>query len=175
MRQRLGIAAALLGGPAVLILDEPFNGMDPEGIVWMRQFLRSLAVEGRAVLVSSHLMGQLEGTATHLVVIGHGRLVADTTVSELIATASGSNVTIRTTAMAQAMSVVARAGATATPEGSEHLTVSGLTPERIVVLLNDNSVGFSEVAAHRASLEEAYLALTNDAVEYRAGGIEELA
>jgi ABC-2 type transport system ATP-binding protein len=175
MRQRLGIAAALLGDPAVLILDEPFNGMDPEGIVWMRQFLRSLAVQGRAVLVSSHLMGELEDTATHLVVIGHGRLVADTTVSELIATASDSNVTIRTTAMAQAMSVLARAGATATPAGPGLLTVSGLTPERIVALLNDNSVGFSEIAAHRASLEEAYLALTNDAVEYRASGIEELA
>jgi ABC-2 type transport system ATP-binding protein len=175
MRQRLGIAAALLGDPAVLILDEPFNGMDPEGIVWMRQFLRSLAVQGRAVLISSHLMGELEGTATHLVVIGHGCLIADTTVSELIATASGSNVTIRTTAMAQAMSVLAHAGTTVTHAGSEFLTVAGLAPERIVAVLNDNSVGFSEVTAHRASLEEAYLALTNDAVEYRALSIEELA
>lgn len=175
MRQRLGIAAALLGDPAVLILDEPSNGMDPEGIVWMRQFLRSLAVQGRAVLISSHLMGELEGTATHLVVIGHGRLIADTTVSELIATASGRNVTVRTTAMAQAMSVLAHAGATAIPAGPELLTVSGLTPERVVALLNGSSVGFSEVAAHRASLEEAYLALTTDAVEYRASGIEELA
>jgi ABC-2 type transport system ATP-binding protein len=98
MRQRLGIAAALLGDPPVLILDEPFNGMDPEGIVWMRGFLRSLAGQGRSVLVSSHLMGELEGTADHLVVVGRGRVIADTTVSELITAASGDQVLVRTTA-----------------------------------------------------------------------------
>ena len=96
MRQRLGIAAALLGDPPVLMLDEPFNGLDPEGIVWMRGFLRSLAAEGRAVLVSSHLMSELQDTATHLVVIGRGRLVADTSVADLIAAASGDRVTLRT-------------------------------------------------------------------------------
>src|SRR5205814_8237034 len=98
MRQRLGIAAALLGDPPALILDEPFNGMDPEGIVWMRGFLRSLASQGRAVLVSSHLMSELQDTATHLVVIGRGRLVADTSVAELIASASDGRVSLPTTA-----------------------------------------------------------------------------
>jgi ABC-2 type transport system ATP-binding protein len=173
MRQRLGVAAALLGDPPVLILDEPFNGMDPEGIVWMRHFLRSLAAQDRAVMVSSHLMAELEDTATHLVVIGHGRLIADTTVSELIATASGSSVTVRATAIAQAISVLVRAGATATPSGADQVTVSGLTPERIIALLSDNNVRFSEITVQRASLAQAYLSLTNDAVEYRAGGIEE--
>ena len=93
MRQRLGIAAALLGDPPVLMLDEPFNGLDPEGIVWMRGFLRSLAAEGRAVLVSSHLMSELQDTADHLVVVGRGRVIADTSVAELIAAASGGRVT----------------------------------------------------------------------------------
>ena len=92
MRQRLGIAAALLGDPPVLMLDEPFNGMDPEGIVWMRGFLRSLAAEGRAVLVSSHLMSELQDTADHLVVVGRGRVIADTSVADLIAAASGDRV-----------------------------------------------------------------------------------
>ena len=98
MRQRLGIAAALLGDPPVLMIDEPFNGMDPEGIVWMRGFLRSLAAQGRAVLVSSHLMSELQDTADHLVVIGRGRVIADTSVADLIAAASGDRVTVRTAA-----------------------------------------------------------------------------
>ena len=98
MRQRLGIAAALLGDPPVLMMDEPFNGMDPEGIVWMRGFLRSLAAQGRAVLVSSHLMSELQDTADHLVVVGRGQVIADTSVAELIAAASGDRVTVRTSA-----------------------------------------------------------------------------
>ncbi len=98
MRQRLGIAAAMLGDPPVLMLDEPFNGMDPEGIVWMRGFLRSLAAEGRAVLVSSHLMSELQDTADHLVVVGRGKVIADTTVADLIAAASGDQVILRTSA-----------------------------------------------------------------------------
>src|SRR5882757_7441628 len=111
MRQRLGIAAALLGDPPVLMLDEPFNGMDPEGIVWMRTFLREKAREGRAVLVSSHLMSELEDAADHLVVVGRGKVIADTSVRELIAAASGDRVTLRTTARTQAMTVLAHAGA----------------------------------------------------------------
>src|SRR6266487_11631 len=99
MRQRLGIAAALLGDPQVLMLDEPFNGMDPEGIVWIRGFLRSLAAEGRAVLVSSHLMSELQDTADHLVIVGRGRVIADTTVASLLAAASGDRVTLRTAAL----------------------------------------------------------------------------
>src|SRR6185437_3391886 len=112
MRQRLGIAAAMLADPPVLMLDEPFNGLDPEGIVWIRGFLRSLAAQGRAVLVSSHLMSELEGAATHLVVIGRGRVVADTSVAELIAQASGGRVAVRTLARLEVTTVLANAGAT---------------------------------------------------------------
>jgi ABC-2 type transport system ATP-binding protein len=168
MRQRLGIAAALLGDPPVLMLDEPFNGMDPEGIVWMRGFLRSLASQGRAVLVSSHLMGELQDTADHLVVVGRGKVIADTSVRELIAAASGDRVMLRTTTRSEAMTVLAQAGATVAATGSDTLTVTGLTAERVVALLGTNAVPFSEVSAHRASLEEAYMELTRQAVEFRA-------
>ncbi|TYB58295.1 ATP-binding cassette domain-containing protein [Nonomuraea sp. PA05] len=167
MRQRLGIAAALLGDPPVLMLDEPFNGLDPEGIVWIRAFLRSLAGEGRAVLVSSHLMSELEDTAGHLVVAGRGRVVADMAVSELIASASRDRVTLRTTARSAAMAALAGAGATVTASERDTLVVSGLPAEGVVRLLGAHQVPFSEVSAHRATLEEAYLELTRDAVEYR--------
>jgi len=168
MRQRLGIAAAMLGDPPVLILDEPFNGMDPEGIVWMRGFLRSLAGQGRSVLVSSHLMSELEDTADHLVIVGRGRVIADTSVAALIASASGDRVRLRTTAPAAAAAVLADAGATVAATGSDVLTISGISSERIAALLAGNSIPFAEVSAHRASLEEAYLELTQEAVEYRA-------
>jgi ABC-2 type transport system ATP-binding protein len=168
MRQRLGIAAALLGDPPVLMFDEPFNGMDPEGIVWMRRFLRSLADEGRAVLVSSHLMSELEGSADHLVVVGRGRVIADTTVAELIASASGDRVTLRTSARPEATAALAGAGATVAVTERDTLTVSGLPAERIVALLSDRGVPFSEISAHRATLEEAYMELTRDVVEFRA-------
>jgi ABC-2 type transport system ATP-binding protein len=169
MRQRLGIAAALLGDPPVLMLDEPFNGMDPEGILWMRTFLRQKAKEGRAVLVSSHLMSELQDTADHLVVVGRGKVIADTSVAELIAAASGERVTLRTPARTDAMTVLARAGATVAATGAETLTVDGLPAPRIIALLTDNSVPFTEITGHRASLEEAYMELTRDAVEFRAG------
>src|SRR5215471_3886345 len=130
MRQRLGIAAAMLGDPPVLMFDEPFNGMGPEGIVWMRGFLRSLAEQGRAVLVSSHLMSELEGSADHLVVVGRGKVVADTSVAELIAAASGGRVRLRTTARTEAMTVLAHAGATVAATDRDMLTVSGLDAGR---------------------------------------------
>jgi ABC-2 type transport system ATP-binding protein len=169
MRQRLGIAAALLGDPPVLLFDEPFNGMDPEGIVWMRGFLRALAREGRAILVSSHLMSELEDTADHLVVVGRGAVIADASVAELIAAASADRVTVRTPARADAMTVLAQAGAEVTATAPDVVTVSGFSSERVVSLLSQNSVPFSELSAHRASLEEAYMELTRDAVEFRAG------
>jgi ABC-2 type transport system ATP-binding protein len=169
MRQRLGIAAALLGDPPVLMLDEPFNGMDPEGIVWMRTFLREKAGEGRAVLVSSHLMSELEDTADHLVVVGRGKVIADTGVAELIAAASGDRVTLRTADRTLAMTVLGGAGATVAATGADIVTVGGLTAGAVVALLTDNAVPFTEVSAHRASLEEAYMELTRDAVEFRAG------
>ena len=168
MRQRLGIAAALLGDPAVLIFDEPFNGMDPEGIVWMKGFLRSLAAQGRAVLVSSHLMSELQDTASHLVIVGRGQVIADTSVTDLIATASGNRITLTTTAPADAMTVLTGAGAEVTATGSGVLTVSGLSPERMVAALTSHAIPFSEVTAHRATLEQAYMDLTSRSVEYRA-------
>jgi len=168
MRQRLGIAAALLGDPPILMLDEPFNGLDPEGIVWIRGFLRGLAAQGRAVLVSSHLMSELQDTAGHLVVVGRGKVVADAGVADLIAKASGDRVTLRTAARTEAMTVLAGAGATVTVNDREALTVSGLPADRIVTLLSTAAVPFSEITAHRATLEEAYMELTRDSVEFRA-------
>jgi ABC-2 type transport system ATP-binding protein len=168
MRQRLGIAAALLGDPPVLMMDEPFNGMDPEGIVWMRGFLRALAGQGRAVLVSSHLMSELQDTADHLVVVGRGKVIADTSVADLLTAASGDRVTLRTTARPEAMTVLAHAGATVAASDRGTLTVSGLAAEKIVALLGESAVPFSEVSAHHATLEEAYMDLTHDAVEFRA-------
>jgi ABC-2 type transport system ATP-binding protein len=168
MRQRLGIAAALLGDPAVLIFDEPFNGMDPEGIVWLKGFLRSLAAEGRALLVSSHLMSELQDTADQVVIAGRGRVIADAPVADLIAVASGSRITVRTTAPGPAMAVLAESGAEVTVAGPGLLTISNLSSERTVVLLTAHAIPFSEVTAHRATLEEAYLELTRDSVEFRA-------
>jgi ABC-2 type transport system ATP-binding protein len=168
MRQRLGIAAALLGDPPVLMLDEPFNGMDPEGIVWMRGFLAALAAQGRAVLVSSHLMAELQEAAGHLVIVGRGQVIADTSVADMIASASRDRVTVRTSARWDAAAVLSDAGATVADAGGGILTVSGLAAERITAVLGARKVPFSEVSAHRATLEEAYMELTRDAVEYRA-------
>jgi ABC-2 type transport system ATP-binding protein len=168
MQQRLGIAAALLGDPPVLMFDEPVNGLDPEGIQWIRGLLRSLAGQGRAVLVSSHLMGELEGTADHLVVIGRGRLVADTTVRDLLAAASGGRIVLRTSMRAEAMTALANNGATVAATDRDAITVSGLPAERIVAVLTEARLPFSELAAHRASLEEAYMELTRGSVEFSA-------
>jgi ABC-2 type transport system ATP-binding protein len=158
----------MIGDPPVLMLDEPFNGLDPEGIIWMRGYLRSLAGEGRAVLVSSHLMSELQDTASHLVVIGRGRLVAESSVADLVAAASGGRVALRTTARNEAMTVLADAGATVAVTGPDTLVVSGLEPGAIVALLNGQSLPFSEVSSQRATLEEAYMDLTRDSVEFRA-------
>jgi ABC-2 type transport system ATP-binding protein len=168
MRQRLGIAAALLGDPPVLMMDEPFNGMDPEGIVWMRGFLRGLAARGRAVLVSSHLMSELQDTADHLVVAGRGTVIADASVRDMIAAASGDLVELRTAARAEAMTVLTRAGAEVAVTAQDVITVKGLSAERTVAALTASQVPFTEVSAHRATLEEAYMELTRDAVEFRA-------
>jgi ABC-2 type transport system ATP-binding protein len=172
MRQRLGIAAAMLGDPAAIMLDEPFNGMDPEGIVWMRGFLKSLAAQGRAVLVSSHLMSELQDTADHLVVVGRGKVIADTTLASLLAAASGDRVTLRTAARPEATAVLENAGATVVATGQDVLTISGLASEQVVALLAEKSVSFSEVSAHRATLEQAYMELTRESVEFRPAGLE---
>jgi ABC-2 type transport system ATP-binding protein len=168
MRQRLGIAGALLGDPPVLMLDEPFNGLDPAGIVWMRVFLADLASQGRAVLVSSHLMSELQDTADHMVVVGHGKVIADTSVREMLTAASGAWINLQTSDRAKAMTVLTHAGATVAATDKDTLTVSGLTGERIVAVLTEGSVPFSEISAHRATLEQAYMDLTRDEVEFGA-------
>jgi ABC-2 type transport system ATP-binding protein len=168
MRQRLGIAAAMLGDPPVLMMDAPFNGMDPEGIIWMRGLMRSLAGEGRAVLVSSHLMSELQDIAGHLVIVGRGKVIADAPASELLAAASGDRVRLRTAAVPEATTVLERAGGAVAAGSTGTLTVSGLPAEKVIALLTANAVSFSEVSAYRASLEQAYLELTSDAAEFRA-------
>jgi ABC-2 type transport system ATP-binding protein len=166
MKQRLGIAAALLGDPPALMLDEPVNGLDPEGIRWIRGFLRSLAAEGRAVLVSSHLMSELEGTADRLVVIGRGRLIADASVQEVVGAASRGGITVRTPDRALATSLLANAGATVASDGDDALEVTGLEVDDVAALLAAGGVRLRELTPHRASLEDAFMQLTRDAVEF---------
>ncbi|WP_410567033.1 ABC transporter ATP-binding protein [Amycolatopsis sp. cmx-4-61] len=164
MRQRLGLAAALLGDPQVLIFDEPVNGLDPEGIRWIRDFMRTLAREGRAVLVSSHLMGEMAQTADHLVVIGRGKLVADTAVSELVR--GEGTVLVRTPDPGFAR-LLATAGA-AVREGVEaSLVVSGMTSAEIGKLAAYHGVALAELTPQRVSLEDAFMELTKDSVEYQ--------
>jgi ABC-2 type transport system ATP-binding protein len=168
MAQRLGIAAALLGDPPVLMFDEPVNGLDPEGVRWIRGFLRELAAEGRAVFVSSHLMSELQGTADHLLVIGRGRLIADTSVTELLRAASGDGVSIRTPDPAAAMVLLSTAGATVTSTGHDALEIRGMAADRIANLMADRGLPLRELTPHRASLEDAYMELTRGAVQYAA-------
>jgi ABC-2 type transport system ATP-binding protein len=168
MAQRLGIAAAMLGDPPVLIFDEPVNGLDPDGIRWIRVFLRSLADEGRAVLVSSHLMSELEGIADELVVIGRGRLIAQAGVRELLSSRSDGRVHVRTSQVTEVMAVLASAGATVTSTGSDELVVTGLEPERIADVVTEHGLRLHELYRERASLEDAFIELTRDAVEFVA-------
>jgi ABC-2 type transport system ATP-binding protein len=160
MTQRLGLAAALLGDPPVLLLDEPVNGLDPEGIRWLRDLVKSLAAEGRTVFVSSHLMGEMALTAEHLVVIARGRLLADTTVAEFIAANARSYVRIRTPSPARMREVLARAGirVVAGPDGA--LEADGTDAATVGDLAARNGLTVHEVSAHPASLEEAFLRLT---------------
>jgi ABC-2 type transport system ATP-binding protein len=168
MRQRLGIGAALLGDPPVLILDEPVNGLDPEGIQWIRQLLKSMAAEGRTVLVSSHLMTELQDTADHLIVIGRGKLLANTAVAELLASASDGQVALRTPQRVEAIRELTAAGATVAVIGPDSLTVSGLLAEQVIAVLSGQEVPFSEVYQHKASLEQAYMDLTRHATDFSA-------
>jgi ABC-2 type transport system ATP-binding protein len=170
MAQRLGIAAALLGDPPVLMLDEPVNGLDPEGIVWIRGFLRSLAAEGRTVFVSSHLMSELQGTADHLVLIGRGRLIAEASVVDLLASSSNATVDLRTPDLTTVMTLLANAGAKVASTGGDAVTVTGLSAERIANLTREQGVRLYELTPRRATLEDIYLELTRDAVEHATGG-----
>ena len=169
MSQRLGIAGTLLGDPAVLMFDEPVNGLDPEGILWIRNFMKALAAEGRTVFVSSHLMSEMEHTADHLVVIGRGRLLADCTMEEFIARASGQTVRVATPQADLLAKVVAAAGGSAVSGDNGTLTVSGLLAAQIGALALEHGVQLTELTVVRASLEAAFMELTGDSVEYRAG------
>jgi len=169
MGQRLGIAAALLGDPKILMFDEPVNGLDPEGILWIRNLMKALAADGRTVFVSSHLMSEMENTADHLIVIGRGKLIANCTVDEFIAANSQLNVRVRTPQPDQLAKLVAAAGGTVRENGDGAMVVSGLEASRIGDLAYDNSVRLHELAPAQASLEEAFMELTASSVEFRAG------
>jgi ABC-2 type transport system ATP-binding protein len=174
MAQRLGIAAAMLGDPRVLVFDEPVNGLDPDGIRWIRTFLRSLAEDGRAVFVSSHLLSELEGIADELVVIGRGRLIAQTTVGELLAARPDGRVHVRTPQVAEVMAALAGAGGSVTSTGDDALVVSGLEPDRIAQVVTERGLRLDELFRERASLEDVFIDLTRDAVAYaaeRPGGV----
>jgi ABC-2 type transport system ATP-binding protein len=166
MRQRLGVAVALLGDPPILVLDEPTTGLDPEGMQWMRQTLREFANEGRTVFVSSHLMSELEGTADEVVVIGRGRLLAHVSVSELIASASDGRVEIVTSDATAAMTVLANAGATVVSSGRDRITVHGIPAGRVSELLAAHGVPLEGLTSSKVTLEDAYFQLTRDAGEH---------
>ena len=172
MGQRLGVAAALLGDPATLILDEPVNGLDPDGILWIRNLLRALAAEGRTVFVSSHLMSEMSLTAEHLIVIGKGRLIADTSVTEFIDRASRKAVRVRTPQATQLRDLLV--GAKVSVTSSEHgvLEVSGLSSKEIGRIACEQAIPLEELVPVQASLEEAFMELTHDAVEYRTENLE---
>jgi ABC-2 type transport system ATP-binding protein len=174
MRQRLGLAAALLGDPPVLILDEPTNGLDPEGIQWLRALLRSLADQGRTVFVSSHLMSELEGTADHVIAIGHGRLLADASVDDLIASTSDSRVELSTPETTRIMALLAAEGATVTSTSRGALSVEGLPAERIVDLVSAAGLALEALTPHRPTLEDAYFRLTRGAVEHSGSALADL-
>jgi ABC-2 type transport system ATP-binding protein len=169
MGQRLGIAAALLGDPAILMFDEPVNGLDPEGILWIRNLMKSLAGQGRTVFVSSHLMSEMGNTADHLIVIGRGKLIADCTVAEFIERNSQRSVRVRTPQPAALAKAVEAAGGSVRDEGSGQLTVFGLGAGRVGDLAFDSGVRLHELAPAQASLEQAFMELTGSSVEFRAG------
>jgi ABC-2 type transport system ATP-binding protein len=169
MGQRLGIAAALLGDPGTLILDEPVNGLDPEGIRWIRTLLQDLAAQGRTVLVSSHLMSEMALTAEHLVVIGQGRLIADMSVADFVAGASENVVHVRSPRAAELRDLLLSAEVTIRADGTDVLEVSGLPSDRIGAVAAAAGIALAELTPRQASLEEAFMALTQDAVEYHGG------
>jgi len=168
MSQRLGIAGTLLGDPKVLMFDEPVNGLDPEGILWIRNLMRALAAEGRTVFVSSHLMAEMEHTADHLIVIGRGKLIADCTMSEFIAGSSGASVRVRTPSAAEFVRAVAAQGGTAVTEPDGSIEVRGMTTEQLGDLAFSEGIRLHELTTVRASLEEAFMELTASSVDYRA-------
>lgn len=175
MGQRLGIAAALLADPATVMLDEPVNGLDPEGVLWIRNLLTDLAAEGRTVFVSSHLISEMALVADHLIIIGRGRLLADTTVQDLVRQAGGDSVKVATADPARLREVLAGPGVEISGRaGSEELQVTGISPRSIGLAAAEHGIPLFALTATTVSLEQAFMALTRDAVEYHgsATGIE---
>ena len=168
MSQRLGIATALLGNPETLILDEPVNGLDPDGIRWIRSLLRNLASEGRTVLLSSHLMSEMEETADHVVVIGRGRLIADTDIAEFMQRSSGSHVRVVSPRAAELVPLLEAAGAEVTTHDGT-LVVTGLETPRIAGIAAEHRIEVHELSLRRASLEEAFMEMTQDSRDYAGG------
>jgi ABC-2 type transport system ATP-binding protein len=168
MGQRLGVASALLGDPQTVVLDEPANGLDPEGVLWMRTMLKDLAARGRTVFVSSHLMSEMALTAARLVVIGRGRLIADTTVEEFVARASSHSVTVRTPEAPRLRELLTAPDVSVTATEPDLLRVDGLTAEHIGTIAWQARIPVFELAVQAASLEEAFMKLTGDSVEYRS-------
>jgi ABC-2 type transport system ATP-binding protein len=166
MGQRLGIASALLGDPHTLVLDEPVNGLDPEGILWIRTLLRALAAEGRTVFVSSHLMSEMSLTATHLIVVGQGRLIADASVAELTAASGLSVVRVRTAEAPRLRDLLAADGVSVTSTERDLLSVTGLSSTEIGKIAADARIALIELTPEQTSLEEAFMELTRDAVEF---------
>jgi ABC-2 type transport system ATP-binding protein len=169
MGQRLGIAAALLGDPQILMFDEPVNGLDPEGILWIRNLMKALAAEGRTVFVSSHLMSEMENTADHLLVIGRGKLIADCTVEEFIAANSQQTVRVRTPQPDLLAKLVTAAGAGVREGGDGAIVITGLDPSQVGDLAYDNQIRLHELAPVHASLEQAFMELTAASVQFHAG------
>jgi ABC-2 type transport system ATP-binding protein len=169
MKQRLGIAAALLGDPPVLMFDEPVNGLDPEGIHWIRGFFRELAADGRTVLVSSHLMSEMEQTADHLVIIGRGRLLADVPTAELIESSARRDVLLRIPRAAELAELIAQRGGTVTRQDDGALVVTGLDAAAIGDLAAGAGIAVHALVPRQASLEDAYLDLTGESTDYRGG------
>ena len=169
MGQRLGIAGALLGDPATLVMDEPINGLDPDGVVWVRQLLRELAVGGRTVFLSSHLMSEMAMTADHLIVIGRGQLIADSPIAEVLAGAHQSRVLVRTNDVARLAMALAAPSVTVTTVAHDELEISGIDAGVIARIAADAGVLLHELSTHTASLEDAYMSLTRSSVEFTSG------
>ena len=168
MGQRLGIAAALLGDPKVLLFDEPVNGLDPEGVLWIRTLLKSLAAEGRTVFVSSHLMSEMALTADRLIIIGRGRLIAETTIGDLLQGASGNHIRVRSPEAGELARLLTAQGADVIRQDHDTLRITGATSDTIGEIARSNGLTLRELSAHQVSLEERYMELTSGAVDYRA-------
>ncbi|UGT40831.1 ABC transporter ATP-binding protein [Nocardia yamanashiensis] len=175
MSQRLGLAGALLGDPQVLLFDEPVNGLDPEGILWIRRFMQRLASEGRTVLVSSHLLAEMAQTADHLIVIGQGRLIADTPTKDFIEKSSEASVRVRSPQLDQLRSLLTSNGMTVREDGDgPALIVVGVSSDAVGKLAGANDITLFELSPQRASLEEAFMSMTGGAVQYHAAGFEQV-